>query len=117
MAMSITRAEAIQLLPEPGLFIGGEWRTATTSELTIHIDPASGQATGPFLPAGPDAGEAAVAGARAGPARPGPLFRAGGPPHRQAGEPPCSVWPIASRRRRGNWARSWRSRWANRCEA
>jgi acyl-CoA reductase-like NAD-dependent aldehyde dehydrogenase len=65
MAMSITRAEAIQLLPEPGLFIGGEWRTATTSELTIHIDPASGQATGPFLPAGPDAVDAAVAAARA----------------------------------------------------
>jgi acyl-CoA reductase-like NAD-dependent aldehyde dehydrogenase len=78
--MTSTRAEALQLLPEPGLFIGGEWLTSGDTALVTHIDPATGQPTGSFLPAGPEAVDAAVTAARTAL----PAWRAASPASRRA---------------------------------
>jgi acyl-CoA reductase-like NAD-dependent aldehyde dehydrogenase len=59
-----SRTEARGLIPAPGLFIGGEWVTAS-ADVRTHTDPATGETTGPFAVAGPGEVDSAVAAAQA----------------------------------------------------
>jgi aldehyde dehydrogenase (NAD+) len=61
----ITADSTRQILPLPGLLIGGEWVTESGADPFAHIDPATGRPTADVLQAGPAEVDAAVAAARA----------------------------------------------------
>ena len=57
--------DALARLPEPGLFIGGDWVADSGSEPFRHVNPATGQPTAEVVLAGPAEIDAAVGAARA----------------------------------------------------
>ena len=62
--MVASRAEALALVPPPALLIGGTWIAESKDAPIEHLDPATGQPVGSWLPAGPAEVDAAVAAAR-----------------------------------------------------
>ena len=63
--MSLSRAEAVARLPEPGFFIGGEWVRNHPETHRTHVEPATGEASGPYVAATAADADHAVGAARA----------------------------------------------------
>ena len=62
--MASSRVDALALVPSAALLIGGTWTTESKEAPVEHVDPATGQPVGSWLPAGPTEVDAAVAAAR-----------------------------------------------------
>ena len=58
--MTITHDDATKILPEPGLFIGGERVTRSSGGTMERVDPTTGRVLGEFPVAGPKEVDAAV---------------------------------------------------------
>jgi aldehyde dehydrogenase (NAD+) len=58
--MTVTHDSARKVLPEPGLFIGGERVTTSTAGTMERVDPTTGEVLGEFPVAGPAEVDAAV---------------------------------------------------------
>jgi len=61
--MTMTREQTLAILPSPVLFVGGDWLAPTDLGPSTHVDPATGEPTGPYLAARPQEVDAAVAAA------------------------------------------------------
>ena len=62
--MTITRSDVLDSLPPPGMFLGGEWLAPAGLEPSLHVDPATGEVSGPYLAARAEDVDAAVEAAR-----------------------------------------------------
>jgi aldehyde dehydrogenase (NAD+) len=63
--MTLSRAEAVARLPEPGFFVDGEWVSNGSQARRTHVEPATGEPSGPYLAATAADAENAVVAARA----------------------------------------------------
>ena len=63
--MSLSRADAVARLPEPGFFVGGDWVRTRPETHRTHVDPATGEASGSYVAASAADADHAVGAARA----------------------------------------------------
>jgi aldehyde dehydrogenase (NAD+) len=63
--MSLSRADAVARLPEPGFFVGGDWVRTRPETHRTHVDPATGEVSGSYAAASAADADHAVGAARA----------------------------------------------------